>query len=152
MKIKLGKSIVEYSPETGEFKWVLAYRKPFMTGKLAEKAMSNGYLYIKANGRMHSCSRLAFNIMNGGIDPTKEIDHIDGNNQNNRPENLREVTRSQNMMNTILAPNKIGIRGVSLHRQSGLFRARFRDKTTYHTTAEEARAGYATLVANTLED
>ena len=48
--------------------------------------------------------------------PEKQIDHIDGNEQNNRIENLREVSSGENKLNTLLDwnPNmQTGLPGVS---------------------------------------
>ncbi len=43
----------------------------------------------------------------------KEIDHINGNKADNRKENLRECTRSQNCINqAIRKDNKSGVKGV----------------------------------------
>ena len=61
-------------------------------GKLNEKT---GYLEI-ATVRVHRVVALAFH----GEPPTKEhvVDHIDTNKQNNRPENLRWLTRLENVL------------------------------------------------------
>lgn len=56
--------------------------------------------------RMH---RVIINAKKG-----QEVDHINGNTLDNRKNNLRIVTRSQNMMNTGLRiTNKSGFKGVS---------------------------------------
>ncbi|MDF2380196.1 HNH endonuclease [Nostoc ellipsosporum NOK] len=61
-------------------------------GKLNSKS---GYLEI-ASVRIHRIVATAFN----GEPPTKEhvVDHIDTNKQNNRPDNLRWVTRLENIL------------------------------------------------------
>ena len=54
-----------------------------------------GYMEI-ASVRVHRIVSTAFN----GVSPTKEhvVDHIDTNKRNNRPENLRWVTRLENIL------------------------------------------------------
>jgi len=79
-----------------------------------------------------------------GCWPEQQIDHINGNKHDNRIENLREVTGSENKMNTLYPwkPNaKTGLPGVQKHGSgyqikvaSNLYH--FRDKYVafYHLT------------------
>lgn len=64
----------------------------------------DGYLYIAA-ARVHRIVALAFH----SEPPTKEhiIDHIDTNRQNNRPENLRYLTRLENALLNPITRSKI---------------------------------------------
>lgn len=50
-----------------------------------------------------------------------EPDHINRNRLDNRFENLRLCTRSQNLANRVVRPNKTGFRGV-VRRRSGKYR------------------------------
>lgn len=78
-------------------------------GKLNSKT---GYLEI-ASVRVHSIVATAFH---GGA-PTKEhvVDHIDTNKQNNRPENLRWITRLENVVLNPITRKRIEYRtGVSI--------------------------------------
>lgn len=143
--IKIDKSTLSYDAETGVFTWVEAYRKPSFSGAIATRARLNGYLYIKAGGKNFSASRLAWEITHGKIAEGLEIDHINRNRQDNRIENLRVVTRAENLANRVFKPNACKMTGVSLHKQSGLFRARYKNKTAYARTIEEAGKAYALL-------
>lgn len=61
-----------------------------------------------------------------GYLPT-EIDHIDGNKDNNNLDNLREVTHSQNIYNIKKRPGTSSkYRGVHFHKQSGKWRAKIK--------------------------
>ena len=58
-------------------------------------------------------------MRNGSIDSNLDIDHIDGNSKNNKIENLREATLSQNCQNQkIRNTNTSGTKGVWFHKQS----------------------------------
>ncbi len=61
--------------------------------------------------------------------PEGEIDHIDGNERNNRIENLREVSGHENQMNTLhdWQPNEVtGLPGVSPN--NGLYQTKIHGK------------------------
>lgn len=70
-------------------------------------------------------------------------DHINSDGWDNRRENLRIATHSQNMANMKNQKNKSGYRGVYFHELSGLWRAEFsfekkRYYIGYFKTREEA--------------
>jgi hypothetical protein len=55
----------------------------------------------------------------------KEIDHINGDRSDNRIDNLRAVTRSENQCNRgVLANNTSGYPGVSWHKKSNAWLVR----------------------------
>lgn len=55
------------------------------------------------------------------------VDHINGDPTDCRRANLRRCTRAENMRNQRMrADNRSGFKGVGLHAQTGLFRARVR--------------------------
>ena len=67
----------------------------------------NGYMYISQK-RIHRIVATAFH----DAPPTPEhiVDHIDTNRQNNRPENLRWITRLENALNNPVTRKKIEYR------------------------------------------
>jgi hypothetical protein len=76
------------------------------------------------------------------------VDHIDGNGLNNRKENLRMATRSQNQYNSRRrVDNPSGYKGVRSYKDTGKWQARITaNKKQYHLgyfdTAEEAHKAY----------
>lgn len=69
-------------------------------GALAGSVGNHGYLVTRAMGKLRLNHHLIFLLYYGRLPaPGMVIDHIDGNRQNNRIENLREVTNQGNMLN-----------------------------------------------------
>lgn len=95
---------------------------------------------------------LVWALIHGEFYDNLEIDHIDLNKLNDRIENLRVSTESQNRHHVGLRKdNRSGYKGVCLHKQSGKWMANFnKDKVRKYLglfdTIEEAievRRGYA---------
>ncbi len=78
-------------------------------GEIVGSNNGNGYLRTSINFKSYHIHRLVF-MWHHGYFP-KEIDHINGNRSDNRIENLRSVTHSQNGKN-IKTRNSIGINGI----------------------------------------
>lgn len=77
-------------------------------------------------------SRIVFAI-NSGADPwPNEVDHIDGNTENNSPENLRVATRSENASNkSVSSTNTSGVIGVTRCKRTNKWMAQIgKDKRT----------------------
>ena len=67
---------------------------------VANKPNCNGYCQVRVFGRMMLYQHIAYILANGKDVPAgKEIDHINGDKTDNRPENLRVVSRRQNGQN-----------------------------------------------------
>lgn len=58
----------------------------------------NGYLRIGHKGKLYLAHRLVW-ALEKGVFPDSILDHINGNRQDNRIENLRESTKRQNSIN-----------------------------------------------------
>lgn len=74
----------------------------------------------------HNAKYLHNFLMNYIPQDKMEIDHIDGNSLNNQKNNLRLVTRQENIDNTkVRIDNQIGIRGVSQNKKNHLYKCDF---------------------------
>lgn len=99
-----------------------------LVGKRADHLHVTGYrrVWIQIRGTSHEfyAHRLVWKIVNGE-DPVPEVDHIDRNRSNNRPDNLRQVSHQLNMRNASRSRNQANPLGVYL-TDSGKFRAQLR--------------------------
>ena len=68
-------------------------------GKVVVCSPTKGHRYLRLyiNGAPRSLHRMIYLWHHGSL--PKVLDHIDGNRENNRIENLREVTQQQNCLN-----------------------------------------------------
>lgn len=116
------KALISYDEKSGVFTWLprpnnSRANKIFnsrSSGKVAGVKCPRGYVYIKTRPHgLFSASRLAWLYVNGEW-PSNEIDHINGRTDDNRIENLRNATRSQNGANRGKHKNNsTGFKGVT---------------------------------------
>lgn len=84
----------------------------------------HGYRQITIGQRAFAAHRIAFFLANGRW-PEGEIDHINGVPVDNRPANLREVSRAQNQWNRKTQSGaKLAPKGVSWDSDAGKWAAR----------------------------
>jgi hypothetical protein len=138
------RSILKYVPETGEFFWSKhLFRSNAQAGDKAGCLHGGGYIAIQIKRRRYYAHRLAWLYMYGEW-PSSEIDHINRIKNDNRIENLRVVTRSENMKNVGLRKlNTSGYNNVSFSKTKNKFRAYTRVSEKYkhigyYDTAYEA--------------
>ena len=85
-------------------------------GDLVGVKQARGYLRVRACSKQYLVHRLIFLIHHGYMPGT--IDHIDGDQSNNKIENLREATQQQNCYNRRLrSDNKSGSTNVYWKKQ-----------------------------------
>ena len=127
--------------------------KQYLVGQEAGSIHKTGYRHVTWMNKIHKVHRLIFLLVYGYL--PKEIDHINGDRQDNRIENLRAVNRSQNQRNrTTLVNNTSGYPGVSWHKKSKAWLVRvmkngklvyqhyFKDLELAGLVATEARSLY----------
>lgn len=102
-----------YDAHTGNIYWLRSTSNRVRTGDIAGKINSCGYVSILLHKRRLLAHRIAW-ILFYDKDPPRFIDHRDTNRANNRIENIREASQSQNMGNARRSlRNSSGIKGVS---------------------------------------
>ena len=98
------RQLLRYEPDTGRLFWLPREgERPGWNGRYAGKEAftaidSEGYRSGKIFGASFRAHRVIW-AMQTGAWPVDEVDHRDRDTQNNRWDNLREATRSQNAMN-----------------------------------------------------
>lgn len=144
------KELLDYNPTTGEFRWKVSRGGTAKAGSIAGSFRKDGYCAIKIDGRDFKAHRLAWLYMKGEW-PMAEIDHIEqvaGQHFDNRFENLREASASENSRNQRMqANNSSGYHGVSWHKANSKWVAQIwhhgkRKYLGYFDTAEEAALAY----------
>lgn len=128
-----------YDPGCGSLMWRRRPRIHFKTegawklflvrhaGRDAGTLDAYGYLTVKINGKRYKAHRIAWALIKGIdlVDVPSEIDHVNLRKNDNREDNLRLATGSENCSNTaVRADNSSGHKGVDFHRGNDKWRAR----------------------------
>lgn len=133
IKVETLRDMISYCPETGDLKWKERYNCGFygFNAKYAGKrcftvADRKGHLTGTFLGKTLRSHRVAWSIYYGEW-PDGQIDHIDGNPNNNSIKNLRICENDVNCRNKgIYKNNTTGWNGVSFHKGTGRWAAKYR--------------------------
>ena len=113
------KSLFTY--RDGNLYWRVSLNRSIKIGSKAGSLKRIGYYKIGINGKTYLNHRLIY-LYHYGFIP-KQIDHIDNNKLNNKIENLREITNSQNHMNQKSHKNSASkYKGVSWYKRINKWR------------------------------
>lgn len=139
------KELLDYDPETGLFTNRVSRGPRGPIGAIAGTYDKDGYIVIQIGGTKYRAGRLAWLYMTGTW-PT-EIDHEDGVYDNDSWSNLRDATRSENIVNSKRLTGSSGLRGVRCDPGTTKWRARIsfgyqRSYLGVFDTAEEAHKAY----------
>ena len=144
--------LLSYNPDTGDLTWNVR-RGSARAGKVVNTLNSDGYIIIGINYKRYQAHRIAW-LLHYGEWPEKDIDHINLNKADNRINNLRLCDDSENQCNVTKKSGNYTstLKGVDLHKKSGLWRARIRLRGRrvelgYFKTQEAAHAAYCAAVA-----
>lgn len=140
--------LLRYEPLTGLLFWrrreestfvnigshSLAHTCAKWNGRFADKEaltkMNLGYRAGRINRDYVMAHRVIWKMVTD-MDPI-QVDHIDGNRSNNRWENLRNVTATENRRNTVRrSDNTSGVVGVHWHKQARKWVASIVLRTAY---------------------
>lgn len=162
-------NLLRYEPETGRLYW--RERTPEMFGGAAPSAAcktwnaryagrmarsgfsTNGYEQVTVWGRRLLVHRVAIAITSGAW-PQHDVDHVNGVTTDNRLENLRPASRSENMMNSRMgSKNTSGATGVTWDKSRSMWKVSVRlmgvthNVGRFHSLEEAAAAARAKYVA-----
>lgn len=153
----------DYNPETGDLihqqredrdaRWNTRY-----AGTVAgHKSKSNGYCSVYLDGENYQAHRLVWMLAYGVLPNDLMIDHIDGDGFNNRLDNLRLCTNSQNQFNRDSNTSKKLPKGVyrwrrkfkaeitidGIRKYLGLFKTPEQASEAYQLAAQEFHGEFA---------
>lgn len=142
--------LLEYDKATGQIRWregVRGSNRGRMAGRRAGNVGSGGgYSLISIDGKLYASHRVAY-LLGTGEWPRGHVDHINGKRQDNRLENLRDVSRAVNAQNRVkpCPLTKSGALGVVWNK--GKWESRITTDGSFkylgrYVTVEEASAAY----------
>lgn len=154
MDKKLLDELFNYDELSGIVTWKKSRSPRIKLGTQVKYKNKFGYIQVRLNGKLWMLHRLIW-LMKTGSFPNEEIDHIDGNRSNNSWNNLRDVSKSQNMQNR-KGPDKdsnTGILGATFDKQRNKYRAQLtingeKILNKIFDTAEEAGNAYTQAKEN----
>lgn len=122
------RSILDYNADSGIFTWRhRPERNKSWNSRYAGKRAGNfsdQYVQIDIDGITHKAHQIAWLLATGNW-PTAAIDHRDTNKSNNKIQNLRLATSSQNSSNAVIYSNNTsGVKGLTWRKNRNCWCAR----------------------------
>jgi len=138
------RELLQYDGATGVFLWLPRPVGAFSTPRACKswntrysgtqafnQRNESGYLQGQIDRKTYKAHRIAW-LHHHAEWPVGDIDHINGDRTGNRIANLRDVTRSVNLLNKPkAATNQSGVKGVSWAKERGQWNARIGVDGTY---------------------
>lgn len=142
------RAMFSYDRDTGRFTRLVRTASSQKAGDEPGGIDVHGYRVMRIGKKIYKAHRLAFLYVTGQFPPA-DVDHIDGNRQNNAFSNLRCVDRRTNAENHRKAHShsKTGLIGASFNRQKAKYVAQIKTKSGLKylgqfDSAAEAHAAY----------
>ena len=139
--------LLSYDPTTGVLVWRVS-RGSVKAGKVITGYTADDYQPVRINRTPYLAHRLIWLYVTGSH-PQGEIDHKDGNRKNNKFDNLRDVSATENQQNRRQAPitnRSTGILGVTVTPNRKRYRAQIYSEKKYYLgtfdSVDEARNAY----------
>lgn len=119
------RELLDYDAASGVLLWKKARSGLATAGSRAGSKNMKGYRMVSIDGTRYQEHRIVWAIVHGRIlDRTVCIDHVNGQKDDNRIENLRLAESWQNSANmTITNRNTSGFKGVTFHKSTGKWQA-----------------------------
>ena len=147
---------LRYDPNTGKLYWtgINRHATRAVPGREAGYLSNNGYIEIRYKGKNLRAHRVAWFLYTGNDPGNMSIDHVNGDPQDNRINNLRLATPTENSRNR--SKKKIGsssrYKGVTWYARYNKWLAQIRveGKATYigyYSTELEAHKAYCEVAA-----
>ena len=137
------RELFSYEPETGLITWA---KRRFGVKFGSEAGTEHkGYKRVKVDSKLILAHRIAW-AMHYGAWPEGDLDHINRNRSDNRITNLREASRSGNMINRAYPKGGSGVTGVSRHKRGWQASIRVNGRSVYlgiFKTIEDAASARA---------
>lgn len=143
-------ALLKYDPITGRITWAARTSNRIRVGDDAGTITPRGYRAIRIDGLTYFASNLIWLMVHGGWPDV--IDHKNGKQADDRLENLRPATISQNTANArISRNNQCGLKGVYRSKEKSRVSRPWvadirKDRKTIHlgrfASQEEAAAAY----------
>lgn len=144
------RELLDYDPVAGQLVWKVhrnSYGGKVKPGVVAGGIGTHGYRLIRVDGYLRQAHRWVWLWHTGAwLDPEVDIDHANGDRDDNHIENLRVASRAQNMWNgKTRADNQSGYPGVAKPKGRDKWDARIIVEGKFHflgafDTFEEAVA------------
>ena len=125
---------LDYDPNTGIFRWKVTTNNRAKVGSVAGTYTLKGYRQIKFNGKSWRAGRLAWFYVHG-VEPTHAIDHINHIKDDDRIDNLRDATGTEQQRNLpLFSTNSTGHHNISWDKVNLRYKVSVREKGNKSST------------------